>query len=65
MKKILQCFLLTACLAPFTVQAYLGTPDHPEEIDRIDEGEEPVIKPNQEDPSYDVWKHVRDDISEG
>ena len=55
--------LLALMMTPLTVYGYMGAADTPEEIDRIDKGEEPVIRLNPKDPTYDVWKHVRDDIS--
>lgn len=65
MRRLIRPLTLSALLASSGAQAYLGAADHPEEIDRIDEGEEPIVKLNPDDPTYDVWKHIRDDISEG
>lgn len=63
-KRILQP-ILAALLMPLCAHAYMGAADTPAEVDRIDEGEKPVIYLNPNDPTYDVWKHIRDDISEG
>ena len=38
----------------------MGEADTPNEIDPINPGEEPIIKLNPDDPSYDVWKKLRD-----
>jgi agmatinase len=43
----------------------MGAADTAAEIDKIHEGEKPIVHLNPDDPSYDVWKKVRDDISEG
>jgi agmatinase len=39
--------------------------DEPNEQDPIDQGVEPLIRLNADDPSYDIWKKIREDISEG
>ena len=59
--------LLASAVAPISVFAEggIGIADTPGEIDRIDPGVEAVIRMNAADPTYDVWKHIRDDISEG
>jgi agmatinase len=58
-------FALVPALAAFWIPAgsyaqVAGEADTPEEIDRIDPGEEPVVRLNPDDPSYDVWKKLRD-----
>lgn len=63
MKQIFLFLLIAFCLVPLAALAYMGAADTPEEIDPIDEGEKPIIKLNPKDPTYDVWKHIRDDIS--
>ena len=65
MKNILAVGVLAALSLPLSAMAYLGAADHPEEIDRIDKGEKPIVKLNADDPTYDVWKKMRDDLSEG
>jgi agmatinase len=65
MNKRIRTLLVSAALLPLSAHAYMGAPDTPEEIDRIDAGEEPVVRLNPDDPSYDVWKKIRDDISDG
>ena len=65
MKNILAVSVLAALSLPLSAMAYLGAADHPEEIDRIDKGEKPIVKLNADDPTYDVWKKMRDDLSEG
>jgi agmatinase len=41
------------------------TPDNPNERAPAPEGVQPVIPLNVDDPTYDLWKLVRDDLSEG
>ena len=66
MKPYALPLLLAGCLIAPTVYAQLmGEADTSEEIDRIDEGEQPIVKLNPDDPSYDIWKKIREDISEG
>jgi agmatinase len=65
MKPSLLTTLVLATLLPLPGHAIMGAADTPEEIDRIDEGAEPLIKLNADDPTYDVWKKIRDDLSEG
>ena len=65
MNNILAASVFAALSLPMSAMAYLGAADHPEEIDRIDEGEKPIIKLNADDPTYDLWKKLRDDLSEG
>ena len=60
--------LSTAALMAFLpISAFaqnMGAADTPEEIDMIDEGVEPVIRLNPDDPTFDIWKKIRDDISD-
>lgn len=65
MKNIPAVGVLAALSLPLSAMAYLGAADLPEEIDRIDKGEKPIVKLNVDDPTYDVWKKMRDDLSEG
>jgi len=65
MNRRILTMLVSAALLPLSAHAYMGAADTPEEVDRIDAGEEPVVRLNPDDPSYDVWKKIRDDISEG
>ena len=41
------------------------TPDSPREMAPAKEGVEPVIPLNTKDPTFDLWKLVRDNLSEG
>ena len=41
------------------------SPDQPDEHAPAPEGVEPVIPLDKNDPTYDLWKAVRDDLSEG
>jgi agmatinase len=41
------------------------TPDRPEERAPAKEGAQPVIPLNIEDPTYDLWKRMREDLREG
>lgn len=65
MNKRLLSLLVSIALLPLAAQAQMGAADTPQEVDRIDEGEEPVIRLNPDDPTYDVWKKMRDDLQEG
>lgn len=66
MKRKLLALLLATAFAPGLAYAQnLGAADTPDEVDRIDQGVEPLIKLNKDDPSYDVWRKLRDDLSEG
>ncbi len=66
MQKKLLTMALLASLAPMAVSAQnLGAADTPEEIDPMDPGQEPIVRLNPDDPSYDIWKKIREDISEG
>ncbi len=46
-------------------QVYDDTPDDPREMAPAPEGVEPVIPLDKNDPTYDLWKTIRDDLSEG
>ncbi len=46
-------------------QAVDDTPDNDKERAPAPEGVEPVIPLNVDDPTYDLWKLIRDDLSEG
>lgn len=62
------CMLLIAGLAQAPVchaQFVDDTPDGPGESAPAPPGVEPVIPLNREDPTYDLWKLRRDDLSEG
>ncbi len=63
--KLLAAVLL--CGATGAVQAQLvGSPDeHPAMVDPIDKGEQPIVHLNPDDPGYDAWRVVREDLSEG
>ncbi|WP_306150531.1 MULTISPECIES: arginase family protein [unclassified Roseibium] len=65
MKHILFAAILAAFPQASAQAQNLGAADTPEEIDRIDEGVAPLIRLNRDDPTYDVWKKIRDDIGEG
>jgi agmatinase len=66
MKKFYLILLYSVCLIPFAVQAQnFGAADTPGEIDPIHEGEKPIIHLNPDDPTYDIWKKIREDISDG
>ena len=66
MKKLISILLALGVLPVGNLQAQLlGAADTPGEIDRIDAGEEPVVRLNPDDPSYDIWRKMRNDLSEG
>lgn len=58
-------FLLAAFAGGAHAQVLGSTETHPSQIDPIDEGEQPYVQLNPEDPTYDAWKVIRDDLSEG
>ena len=62
---LLSTFALAAAVPGFAMAQNMGAADTPEEIDMIDEGVEPVIRLNPDDPTFDIWKKVRTDLSEG
>jgi agmatinase len=66
MNRLLLAITIAVFASPSAVLAQsIGTADTPGEIDPIDEGVEPLIRLNPDDPTYDAWKHMRDDLSEG
>lgn len=56
---------ITVTASGTSLAQLIGRPDTPAEIDPIDAGVEPVVRLNPEDPTYDVWKKVRQDLSQG
>ncbi|GGH40040.1 agmatinase [Cribrihabitans marinus] len=54
-----------AALLPCATLAQVMSLDEPDEQAPIQDGEEPLIRMNKDDPSYDVWKLLRDDLSKG
>jgi arginase family enzyme len=65
MKTLVSTVALLALLPIAAVAQNFGAADTPDEIDMIDEGVEPVIRLNPEDPTFDIWKKIRSDISDG
>ena len=65
MKTLLASAALVGLLPAFAVAQNLGAADTPDEIDFIDEGVDPIIRLNPDDPTFDIWKKIREDISEG
>ena len=64
--KIFSITLLALALAPLASLAHMDdTPDNPSERAPKPEGIEPVIPLKQNDPTYDLWKKKREDLSEG
>ena len=57
-------FMLTACFG-ISLSAVAFMDDTPEIPAPAPEGIEPVIPLNKADPTYDLWKLRRDDLSEG
>lgn len=64
-KTLLSTVALAAFLPMAAFAQNFGAADTPEEIDMIDEGVDPVIRLNPDDPTFDIWKKIRSDISEG
>ena len=58
--------ILLLAIAPAAMaQVVDGTPDRPEERAPAKEGVEPVIPLNKDDPTYDLWKKMREDLADG
>lgn len=62
MKRIFALALAAAVLPGAAMAQNLGAADTPAEVDKIDAGEKPVVRLNPKDPSYDVWKKLRDGL---
>ncbi len=58
----LACCGLSTALAQVPLD---DTPDRPEESAPAPEGVEPVIPLNLDDPTFDLWRKVREDLAEG
>ncbi len=60
---------LSLCISMFSgfaIAQLAGSPEtHPSENDPIDPGQEAVVHLNPDDPSFNAWKAMRDDLSEG
>lgn len=66
MKHPLFALLLGSVLLPAAAYAQMmGAADTPAEINPINAGEEPLIRMNKDDPTFDVWRKMRDDLSDG
>jgi len=67
LKKLINVIIVSLVLAaiPTTFAQIDDTPDNPYEKAPAPEGVEPVIPLNVDDPTYDLWKLMRDDLSEG
>lgn len=68
MKRILislsMCLTVLVCAQALAV-GYDDTPDGPYESAPAPKGVKPVIPLNKDDPTYDLWKLRRDDLSKG
>ncbi len=58
--RVLTLSLSALALAGSATAQVLGDADTPQEAEPIEEGEEPVIRLNPKDPTYNVWKQLRD-----
>jgi agmatinase len=57
---------LSCLVAPAASWAQVvGAPDTPDEVDPIHDDQQPVVRLNPDDPSYNAWKLLREDLSEG
>lgn len=66
MTRNLLALLLATTFVPGLASAQnMGAADTADEIAPIQPGEEPLIRLNRDDPSFDVWKKMRDDLSDG
>lgn len=65
MKKNLLIFVLTVLLGLPIAQGQASGQYSDSIVDPLASEYEGYVKLNQQDPSYDIWKKVRDDLSEG
>lgn len=56
--------LLGLAALPLSAQQ-IGVPTKPGEIDPIDDGVEAIVRLNKDDPTYDAWRKVRQNLTEG
>ena len=64
----LKHFLTGAAIAgllPLSASAQAISVDEPDELAPITEDQEPLIRLNRDDPTFNLWKQMRDDLSEG
>lgn len=54
-----------AALLPIAALAQIVSIDEADEQAPMKEGQEPLIRMNADDPSFDLWNLMRDDLSEG
>jgi len=59
------CFVFATTTLTAYAQFPDDTPDSPEEMAPIREGEKPVIPLDTGDPTYNLWQKRRDDLSKG
>lgn len=64
-QRFLTLAVIASLLPAAALAQNLGAADTPEEIDPINAGEEPIVRLNPDDPSYDIWRKIREDIGEG
>ena len=69
MTRVILCLFVLAAVGWLSTPAYSAfaddTPDGPNEMAPAPAGVEPVIPLDKDDPTYDLWKLIRDDLSEG
>ena len=65
MSKVCVYFFMLAVLALFSSTAYAFYDDTPEKPAPAPEGVEPVIPLDKNDPTYNIWKEKREDLSKG
>ncbi|GJM29781.1 MAG: agmatinase [Cyclobacteriaceae bacterium] len=62
---ILAGVILWSFVGQHTVAQVIGAADTEEEIEPMYDDQKPIVNLNPNDPSYNIWKKIRDDISEG
>lgn len=62
---VLTLFMILSMAGQISLAQVMGKADTQDEIDPIHNDQEPIVKLNPDDPSYNVWKRIREDISEG
>lgn len=61
----LLAFGLSTVTATASAQVLGSTKTHPAEVDPIHDDQQPFVKLNPDDPAYNGWSAVRDDLAEG
>ncbi|MGB0660857.1 MAG: agmatinase family protein [Mangrovicoccus sp.] len=65
LKPALLALLAATALCPLAASAQIMSVNEPDEMAPIEADEEPLIRMNRNDPTYNLWKKMRDDLQEG